>query len=358
MVLLISDGVESCDGDPLKVIAELDRKGIKFQTHVIGFDLNAEEEAALRKIATIGGGNYYNAKNYGELLNSLDQFARDASVAAPPKPPAYLNPVVGGKTYEEAVEIGPGNYTIRDSLKKGEFAWFKVPSKKAQRVAVRATVQGARLSRDSSGKLVESKVVNGGATVQFVRNDRPDRAFSSILLSSSSLVGDWKRTHVLDLTGQGSVFRVGSEHSEASPNALIEVIVQEAGDLYEGYEAPDDRRSTELFDAPLNDTFYGHIGAQDRKDAYRIQLGENPPEKLKVSIEFSNVDEPVKHKLEFYNTETGARLHRVSGAEKSSTVRFETQGARTITLLIQDDLANSILRTYMNSYKLRIEPEK
>ena len=356
MVLLISDGVESCDGNPLKVIADLDQRGIKFQTHVIGFDLKPDEKKALQAIATLGGGKYYDAANYGQLLESLDRFARDAKVAEPPKPPVYLNPVVGGDSFENAVEIGAGAYTIRDPLGKGEYAWFKVPSTKSQRVALRATVQGGRMIRDSSGKLTESKVVSGGTTLQIVKNDRPDRPFSTILLSSGTEVGDWKRTHQLDTTGDGVVFRIGSETSDSSPNALIEVIVQEAGDLYEGYEAPDSHRSPDLFEIPLNDTFYGHLGAQDREDAFHIPLGDSPPAKLKVSVKFSDVDVPLKHKLEFYNGDTLRRIDRTSPAEGPVTVTVPTQGASSVILVIHDELANSVLRTYMNSYEIRIVP--
>ena len=73
------------------MIADLQERGIKFQTHVIGFDLNPEERKALERISMIGNGNYYDARNLGELLRSLDQFARDAKVAGPPEPPVYLN---------------------------------------------------------------------------------------------------------------------------------------------------------------------------------------------------------------------------------------------------------------------------
>ncbi len=357
MVLLISDGVESCDGDPALVIDRLNQRGIKIQTHVIGFDLKPGEKAALQAIAAVGNGNYYDARNYGELIESLDRFARDVKAAEPPKPPAYLNPVQGGPSMAEAVEIGAGTYTLWDVLKKDEFVWFKVPTTKAQRVAVRATSQGRALSRDAGGKLQETALRNGAVNVAFVEKDRPERNFTTLLLGESNLAGDWIRIHYQDTTGEGTFFKVGSPYSESSPNVKLEVIVQEAGDLWVGHEAPDDPKSADLDDAPLGEPFYGHFGPPDKKDAYRIPLGDTPSDNLSVAIQFSDVDVPARFKLEFLDGDTGRRISRSRVTESGITVEVPTNGAKSIIMVVHDDNPKSILKVYMNSYEVTITPQ-
>ena len=47
-IILVTDGVESCKGDPSTVAAQLATEfGVKFGLHVIGFDINPNERAGL-----------------------------------------------------------------------------------------------------------------------------------------------------------------------------------------------------------------------------------------------------------------------------------------------------------------------
>lgn len=62
-VVLISDGLETCDGDPCAAAAALAAKGIELKVHVVGFDVSEEEGAQLRCISEQGGGQYFNASN-------------------------------------------------------------------------------------------------------------------------------------------------------------------------------------------------------------------------------------------------------------------------------------------------------
>ena len=66
-IVLISDGEETCEGDPCAMVKALKASGIKFVMHVIGFDVNDKEKAQLSCLAEAGGGSYFTAKNAGEL---------------------------------------------------------------------------------------------------------------------------------------------------------------------------------------------------------------------------------------------------------------------------------------------------
>ncbi len=79
-VILISDGIETCEPDPCGVAAALEQAGVDFTAHVIGFDITEENDAAqLRCLAENTGGNYVSASNADELSTALEETV----VAAP-----------------------------------------------------------------------------------------------------------------------------------------------------------------------------------------------------------------------------------------------------------------------------------
>jgi Ca-activated chloride channel family protein len=67
-IVLVSDGEETCEGDPCALVKDLKAAGVRFVLHVIGFDVNEETKAQLACIAEAGGGKYFGAKNADELL--------------------------------------------------------------------------------------------------------------------------------------------------------------------------------------------------------------------------------------------------------------------------------------------------
>ncbi|WP_295455349.1 VWA domain-containing protein [uncultured Thiodictyon sp.] len=74
-IVLVSDGEETCNGDPCALVKELKASGIKFVMHVVGFDVAEKEKAQLACIAAAGGGTYFTAKNAGELASAAKRIA-------------------------------------------------------------------------------------------------------------------------------------------------------------------------------------------------------------------------------------------------------------------------------------------
>ena len=56
-VVLVSDGQETCGGDPCATVKALKAAGVKFVMHVVGFAVTAADQAQLECIAQAGGGN-------------------------------------------------------------------------------------------------------------------------------------------------------------------------------------------------------------------------------------------------------------------------------------------------------------
>ncbi len=91
-VILISDGVETCGGAPCKAAADLAAAGIGTRIHVVGFDLSAEEKAALDCIAKEGHGRYVTADTVADLSSAVRKVVAVARRDVPP-PPVKAQPV-------------------------------------------------------------------------------------------------------------------------------------------------------------------------------------------------------------------------------------------------------------------------
>ncbi len=72
-ILLISDGIETCDIDPCSLMTEWRNQGIKIRVHVVGVGLDEIERKAMMCVADTGGGEYYDAGSEGELIEAMNK---------------------------------------------------------------------------------------------------------------------------------------------------------------------------------------------------------------------------------------------------------------------------------------------
>jgi hypothetical protein len=70
-VILVSDGEETCGGDPVSAAKLLKDQGIVAQIDAIGFAVDAKTKTQLEAIAAIGGGKYYEAIDASGLLEAM-----------------------------------------------------------------------------------------------------------------------------------------------------------------------------------------------------------------------------------------------------------------------------------------------
>ena len=102
-VVLISDGVETCDADPCAIGAELAMGGVDFTAHVIGFAVKEAEQAGLKCLAENTDGLFLEADDAGALRSALDETVERVKEA--PRP-IVENP--GEATVDAPEEIGAG----------------------------------------------------------------------------------------------------------------------------------------------------------------------------------------------------------------------------------------------------------
>ena len=83
-ILLISDGIETCDIDPCALMEEWQDKGVAIRVHVVGIGLNELERAAMSCVAETGGGKYFDAGSEAELAKAINEVS--ALPAGDPEP--------------------------------------------------------------------------------------------------------------------------------------------------------------------------------------------------------------------------------------------------------------------------------
>jgi hypothetical protein len=147
-VVLVTDGLETCGGDPCAVAASLRSGAIQLTTHVIGFALEPDEQATLQCIADNGGGLLLGAADANELSDALFRILGELDVVVVngfleiesigglfPKatitgaPASDATPALATPTPETVtitltdanrVELPPGQYDVRWTNPSGE----------------------------------------------------------------------------------------------------------------------------------------------------------------------------------------------------------------------------------------------
>jgi len=79
-VVLVSDGLETCGGDPCALATKLEKAGVKFTAHVVGFDLTKEESVKISCLASNTGGRYLAASDASSLQLALQSVVVSVAV--------------------------------------------------------------------------------------------------------------------------------------------------------------------------------------------------------------------------------------------------------------------------------------
>jgi hypothetical protein len=103
--VLVTDGLETCGGDPCGVASALHAAEIELITHVVGFALTPEEQATLGCIAEGGGGLLLGAANSTELTAALFEILEELEVV-------QGTGFIGGNAFPLLPEGNPGELSV------------------------------------------------------------------------------------------------------------------------------------------------------------------------------------------------------------------------------------------------------
>ena len=76
VVYVVSDGEETCGGDPVAEARALHEGDIRAVIHILGFDLPAGERAQLQAVAEAGGGVFTEVRSESDLSRRIDELRR------------------------------------------------------------------------------------------------------------------------------------------------------------------------------------------------------------------------------------------------------------------------------------------
>lgn len=72
LVVLITDGEETCGGDPAEAITKLKEAGIDIRVNIVGFAIDNDDlKKSFALWSDLGGGNYFDARNASQLSDSI-----------------------------------------------------------------------------------------------------------------------------------------------------------------------------------------------------------------------------------------------------------------------------------------------
>jgi hypothetical protein len=109
IVVLVTDGEETCGGNPKRAIRDLVAKGIDVKVNIVGFAVEDEQlKKEFEEWARLGGGQFFDASNASELGDAI------AAALRPPFEVRNANgEVVGtGLVGGPPVRVDPGTYTV------------------------------------------------------------------------------------------------------------------------------------------------------------------------------------------------------------------------------------------------------
>lgn len=110
LVVLLTDGEETCGGDPAAAIAALTKAGTTVRVNIVGFAIEDPKLAVtFSHWASLGNGSYFDAKDAAGLSNALTQSMRPSFDVVNPQGQVISTGVTGG----DAVSVMPGNYSVR-----------------------------------------------------------------------------------------------------------------------------------------------------------------------------------------------------------------------------------------------------
>lgn len=109
LVILVTDGEETCGGNPASAIKKLEQAGLAVRVNIVGFALDDERtKSALELWSEAGGGSYFDARDAQSLSDAFSRAVKPSFEIAD----ASKHVVARGSVAGDPVRLLPGTYSV------------------------------------------------------------------------------------------------------------------------------------------------------------------------------------------------------------------------------------------------------
>jgi hypothetical protein len=160
VVILVSDGKETCEGDPCAVAKALAAADAGLVVHTIGFAVDVAARYQLQCIARVARGTYFDAASLDRLTESLSAAAKTAAIAAPKEvkvtsrkpgslrlanPTASRHAVIDVATGKEVAHLSPVTSSVNlpagfYSVRFGNMLWRSIEVKDGEATEIATAI--------------------------------------------------------------------------------------------------------------------------------------------------------------------------------------------------------------------------
>ncbi|MDO8526769.1 MAG: VWA domain-containing protein [Deltaproteobacteria bacterium] len=157
VIILLTDGEETCGGDPVAEAKSLLAQGFKVTIHTIGFRVDEKTRAQLSSISQATGGSYFDAKDAASLTANLQQATQKALVIKKPEQAARGQEIRGGNQFQDAVPLKSDiEYRLDHHQRAKQYDYFYVDLKRGQTMDVAIASQDKGVRINDKGEAIEN----------------------------------------------------------------------------------------------------------------------------------------------------------------------------------------------------------
>ena len=224
VILLLSDGVESCGGDPIAVAAQLRDSGLQVILHTVGLGVSAAEADTLAALAAAGGGQYFGAPDAAQLMQGVEAAVRSSREFIVERDPEGAFPrdilrVQGGEAAADTEILEPGTYSFTEHLFR-EQRYFAVPGLPGEVLMLSGLVCALEIGRTRDG------VVTFMGNPNMMVAERVDAAGERLRGASLLVRGDvgtWAQMEIIVDDDGFARFRIGRPQGNIHRDMIFRV---------------------------------------------------------------------------------------------------------------------------------------
>ena len=233
VIILVSDGEETCGGDPVAEAKNLLALGFKVTIHTIGFRVDAKTKAQLMAISNATGGLYFDAADAASLTKNLMTATQRAALLNKPAENVRGQEIRGGDQYNSAVPIQTGiEYRLDHHQKMDQYDYFYVDLKKGQALLVTLATMDKGIAISEDGKATEDE--NPASGVRFMNSQ-----FEEIKKGWANGKHAQEEVSVVATKDEKIYLLIGSESSTIHKDSPFKITIKNLYDANQGKDVGD-----------------------------------------------------------------------------------------------------------------------